>query len=136
MKFYNLFVTGYHRWTNCWFFRPIIFGDNLRDCRKSLKWTILAILHVMKSISYEYQKHKFRVFRQSLQENQISLNFDILRLSYKNQICQKQCFCPKNNSGLNCDMILRYLRNFRCLILVRNCRYLRSALCWSNRRFY
>jgi hypothetical protein len=39
----------------------------LRDCRKSLKRTILAILHVMKSISYEYQKHKFRVFRQSLQ---------------------------------------------------------------------
>ena len=39
----------------------------LRDCRKSPKRAILAILHVMKSNGYEHQKHKFRVFRQSLQ---------------------------------------------------------------------
>jgi hypothetical protein len=30
-----------------------------------------------------------------LPENQISLNFDILRLPYKNRICQRQCVLSK-----------------------------------------
>jgi hypothetical protein len=46
---------------------------NLRDCRKSPKRAILAILHVMKSNSYEHQKHKFRVFRQSLHLKETNL---------------------------------------------------------------
>jgi hypothetical protein len=40
--------------------------DILRDCRKSPKMAILAISHVMKSITYKDQIHIFRVFRQSL----------------------------------------------------------------------
>ncbi len=40
--------------------------DKLRDCRKSPKVAILALLHVMKSDTYKHQNHKFRVFRQSL----------------------------------------------------------------------
>jgi len=67
-------------------------GDNLRDCRKSPKMAILAISHVMKSNGYEHQNHKFKVFRQSLQENQISLNCDILRVSYKKRSCQNLCY--------------------------------------------
>ena len=36
--------------------------DFLRDCRKSPKRAILAILYAMKSTGYEHQNHKFRVF--------------------------------------------------------------------------
>ena len=64
--------------------------------------------------------------RHPLPEDQISLNFDVMKVSYKNRICQRQCFCPQNKSGLTCDIVLLYLRNFRCLILGRNCSYLRS----------
>jgi hypothetical protein len=52
-----------------------------------------------------------------LPEDRISLIFDLLRLSYKNRICQRQCYCPKNKSSLTCDIVLLYLKNFRCLIL-------------------
>ncbi len=48
-------------------------GDTLRDCRKSQIMAILAISHVMKSIAYKHQIHRFRVFRQSLR---ISLKQD------------------------------------------------------------
>jgi hypothetical protein len=41
--------------------------DTLGDCRKSLKMVILAISHVMKSMTYKHQIHRFRVFRQSLE---------------------------------------------------------------------
>ena len=41
-------------------------GDILRDCRKSQKMAILAFSHVIKSICYKHQIHRFRVFRQSL----------------------------------------------------------------------
>lgn len=50
---------------------------------------ILAISHVMKSTGYEHQNHKFRVFRQSLQENQVSLTFDILQKHAIEVICDK-----------------------------------------------
>ena len=39
----------------------------LGGCRKSLKMVILAISHVMKSMTYKHQIHRFRVFRQSLE---------------------------------------------------------------------
>ncbi len=45
-------------------YQPI--ADILRDCRKSPKVAILALMHVMKSDTYKHQNHKFRVFRQSL----------------------------------------------------------------------
>ena len=45
--------------------------DILRDCRKSPKMSILAISHIMKSNGYERQKHKIRVFRQSLQISKV-----------------------------------------------------------------
>jgi hypothetical protein len=49
-------------------FEPIFsIADILRDCRKSTKRAILTILHIIKSTRYEHQKHKFMVFRQSLQ---------------------------------------------------------------------
>ena len=38
----------------------------LRDYRKSPKMAILAISHLMISITYRCQNHRFRVFRQSL----------------------------------------------------------------------
>ena len=53
----------------------------------------------------------------NLQKDQISLNLDFLKLPYKNRICQRQCYCPKNKSSLTCDIVLLYLKNFRCLIL-------------------
>ena len=52
--------------------------DTLRDCRKSPKRAILAILHVMKSYGYEHQKHKFRVFRQSLQKHAIGIHYSLV----------------------------------------------------------
>jgi len=48
---------------------------------------------------------------------------DILRLPYKNRICQRRCFCPKHNSDLNCDMVLCYHRKIRPLIVLFYCRY-------------
>ena len=55
-------------------------ADTLRDCRKSPKRAILAILHVMKSNSYEHQKLKFMVFRQSLQISQIRAKLEIVQV--------------------------------------------------------
>jgi hypothetical protein len=46
-------------------------GDTLRDCRKSPKIAILAISQLIKSITYEHQNHRFRVFRQSLRITQL-----------------------------------------------------------------
>jgi hypothetical protein len=45
--------------------------DTLRDCRKSPKMVILAISHVIKSMTYKHQIHRFRVFRQSLRITQL-----------------------------------------------------------------
>jgi hypothetical protein len=41
--------------------------DTLKDSRKSQIMAILAISHVMKSITYKHQIHRFRVFRQPLE---------------------------------------------------------------------
>jgi hypothetical protein len=50
-----------------WFVFCVKIKDILRDCRKSQIMAILAISHVMKSITYKHQNHRFRVFRQSLE---------------------------------------------------------------------
>ena len=50
-----------------------------------------------------------------------------MRLSYKSRICQRQRFCPKYNSDMTCDMVLRYQRKIKQLILGRYCRYLYSG---------
>ncbi len=42
-------------------------ADMLGDCRKSQIMANLAISHVIKSITYKHQIHRFRVFRQSLE---------------------------------------------------------------------
>ena len=47
-------------------YKWLTYWPNLRDCRKSPKRTILSILHITKSTSYERQKLKFRVFLQSM----------------------------------------------------------------------
>ena len=52
--------------------KKIQTGDILRDCRKSPKMPNLPISHSMKSISYKHQNRKFRVFRQSLRNTQLS----------------------------------------------------------------
>jgi hypothetical protein len=49
-----------------WFVFCVKIKDILRDCRKSPKMAILAISHVIKSMTYKHQIHRFRVFRQSL----------------------------------------------------------------------
>jgi hypothetical protein len=54
-------------------FRGFRSTDMLGDCRKSLKMVILAISHVMKSMTYKHQIHRFRVFRQSLEKSAILL---------------------------------------------------------------
>ncbi len=58
-----------------WFVFCFKIKDILRDCRKSQIMAILAISHVMKSITYKHQIHRFRVFRQSL------------RISLKRETC-------------------------------------------------
>ena len=50
----------------------------MRDCRKSQIMAILAISHVMKSITYKHQIHRFRVFRQSLRNYQLSFEMKLL----------------------------------------------------------
>ena len=47
-------------------FRILEYGDILRDCRKTPKIAILAISHIIKSVTYKHKIHRFRVFRQSL----------------------------------------------------------------------
>ena len=53
---------------NCPFLfrRAFNFTDMLRDCRKSPKMAISAISHLIISMTYKRQNHRFRVFRQSL----------------------------------------------------------------------
>ena len=43
----------------------------LGDCRKSPKMAILAISHVIKSMTYKHQIHRSRVFRQSLEISKV-----------------------------------------------------------------
>ena len=49
-------------------------GDILRGFRKNPKIAILAISPLIKSITYEHQNHKFRVFRQRLRIHVICRN--------------------------------------------------------------
>jgi hypothetical protein len=53
------------------YLRSGLCWDILRDCRKSQIMAILAISHVVKSITYKHQIHRFRVFRQSLRITQL-----------------------------------------------------------------
>ena len=54
-------------------------------------------------------------------------------------VVKDRVYFPKYNPYLNCDIVLRYLRNLMRLISVSNCRYLVSAFTfghWKYHRFY
>ena len=58
---------------------------------KSPKMAILAISHVIKSMTYKHQIHRFRVFRQSLEISQVFRSEDIL---ISEMISAIVCDCP------------------------------------------
>ena len=102
---------------------PCFFLGITGHDRKSIKLQI-------PNSNYKYQR--WIIFQIKYFDLRCGFECDLWWLTYNNRICQRQCFCPKNNSGLKCNMVLLYLRNLSWLILVRNCRYHSSA--WRYRR--
>jgi hypothetical protein len=102
--------------------------DILRDCRKSPKMAILAISHVIKSITYKHKIHKFRVFRQSLRVSQVCTihryHKDITKRGVNNKDCKElarpQQEYTQEEQRLICQIVLGGLGILQASILLPN----------------